>query len=800
MEDGDIFHDWAKITNLLEGDFFRWYLYAWNSDIDLALRSVLAKLDTYDPTTLELDPDSTRDLLKKLYHYLMPREIRHNLGEYYTPDWLAQMLLNQLDYDFFEGNSEKSSYLKDNLLKMRFLDPACGSGTFLVLIIKRIRDTGRQLFIPEGEILNAILNNVMGFDLNPLAVISARTNYLLALGSLLEQPHGEIIIPVYLADSVITPYKGEDMFTGGIYHAETVVKVFEIPEEVVSKERIDAFCRLVEEGVRDGVDTGVLLKRMEESLKLNSAEFIKATPAIQSTFESLKKLHKERLNGIWARIIKNAFAPLFVGRFDYVVGNPPWVNWENLPDGYRNKSKKLWVEEGLFPHGGMDTILGKGKKDISMLMTHIAMKLYLKNGGKLGFVITQSVFKTGGAGQGFRRFMLGDSTSIKVIHVDDMTELQPFEGATNRTSLMILQKDRENTYPVSYTYWKKTAKGSIDFNSELIDVLKKVQRKNFAAMPVDTGDKTSSWLTGKPKALKAVQKVLGKSDYSAHAGAYTGGANGVYFLNVLDKMPGGVVLVENIIEGQKRIIPKVTPTVLESDLIYPMLRGRDIKRWQAYPSAWLLMAQDRETRRGIDEKEMQLNYPKTWSYLKQFEPSLRERAAYIRYFNKNNPFYSMFDISDYTFAPQKVVWTRVDNDIKGAVVGQGEVAGTSKVIVPIETAVLVAFDTKQEAHYFCAVLNSSPWRFVITSTSVHGTGGFGSPNVLEKARIPKFDPKNSLHLSLANLSEQAHELAAVNKEKELSIVENEINQKSSELWGLTIEELAEIQESMAEIT
>jgi hypothetical protein len=640
----------------------------------------------------------------------------------------------------------------------------------------------------------------MGFDLNPLAVISARTNYLLALGSLLEQPHGEIIIPVYLADSVITPYKGEDMFTGGIYHAETVVKVFEIPEEVVSKERIDAFCRLVEEGVRDGVDTGVLLKRMEESLKLNSAEFIKATPAIQSTFESLKKLHKERLNGIWARIIKNAFAPLFVGRFDYVVGNPPWVNWENLPDGYRNKSKKLWVEEGLFPHGGMDTILGKGKKDISMLMTHIAMKLYLKNGGKLGFVITQSVFKTGGAGQGFRRFMLGDSTSIKVIHVDDMTELQPFEGATNRTSLMILQKDRENTYPVSYTYWKKTAKGSIDFNSELIDVLKKVQRKNFAAMPVDTGDKTSSWLTGKPKALKAVQKVLGKSDYSAHAGAYTGGANGVYFLNVLDKMPGGVVLVENIIEGQKRIIPKVTPTVLESDLIYPMLRGRDIKRWQAYPSAWLLMAQDRETRRGIDEKEMQLNYPKTWSYLKQFEPSLRERAAYIRYFNKNNPFYSMFDISDYTFAPQKVVWTRVDNDIKGAVVGQGEVAGTSKVIVPIETAVLVAFDTKQEAHYFCAVLNSSPWRFVITSTSVHGTGGFGSPNVLEKARIPKFDPKNSLHLSLANLSEQAHELAAVNKEKELSIVENEINQKSSELWGLTIEELAEIQESMAEIT
>jgi type I restriction-modification system DNA methylase subunit len=208
MEDGDIFHDWAKITNLLEGDFFRWYLYAWNDDIDSALREVLAKLDNYDPTTLELDPDSTRDLLKKLYHYLMPGEIRHNLGEYYTPDWLAQMLLNQLDHAFFEDNPEKSSYLKDNLLKLRFLDPACGSGTFLVLIIKRIRDVGRQLLLPESEILKSILNNIMGFDLNPLAVIAARTNYLLALGSLIEQPHGDISLPVYLADSIVTPYKG----------------------------------------------------------------------------------------------------------------------------------------------------------------------------------------------------------------------------------------------------------------------------------------------------------------------------------------------------------------------------------------------------------------------------------------------------------------------------------------------------------------------------------------------------------------------------------------------------------------
>jgi SAM-dependent methyltransferase len=794
MEDGDIFHDYAKITNLLEGDFFRWYLFAWNSDIDSALREVLTKLDTYDPTTLELDPDSTRDLLKKLYNYLMPREIRHNLGEYYTPDWLAQMLLNQLDHAFFEDDPEKSSYLKSNLLKLRFLDPACGSGTFLVLIIKRIRDAGRQLFISESEILKTILNNVMGFDLNPLAVIAARTNYLLALGSLIEQPHNEISIPVYLADSIVMPYKGQDMFSGGIYHAETIVKTFEIPQEVVTKERIDAFCRVVEEGVRDVVNTDVILQRTHEQLGLSEDEFFKASPAIQATYESLVLLHKQHLNGIWARIIKNAFAPLFVGQFDYVAGNPPWVNWENLPDGYRNKSKRLWIEEGLFPHSGMDTILGKGKKDISMLMTHIAMKSYLKNGGKLGFVITQSVFKTGGAGQGFRRFMLGDSTPIKVIHVDDMTELQPFEGATNRTSLMILQKDSENTYPVPYTYWKKIAKGSIGFDSELNEVLAKVKRKNYNAIPVNVSDKTSSWLTGRPKALKAIRNVLGKSDYEAHAGAYSGGTNAVYWLELLGKQEDGTLLVTNITEGQKRDIPKIPLAALEPDLVYPLLRGRDVQRWQAKPSALILMAQDREKRCGIDAKEMQTDYPKTWTYLKQFEGALKQRKArgVSDMIERGAPFYTMFAISDFTFASHKVVWREQATSLTASVVGSHE----GKSIIPDHKLMLVACSSADEAHYLCAMLNSN---LAVFAAKCYAVETQTDTHIVENIRIPKFDSKNSVHIKLVKLSEQAHKLAEANDEKALGLVEDKIDSAAGELWALTADELSEIKKALIEL-
>jgi len=57
------------------GDFFGWYLAAWNEDIEEATGRLVQRLAEYDLGALELAPENARDLLKKLYHYLLPREI-----------------------------------------------------------------------------------------------------------------------------------------------------------------------------------------------------------------------------------------------------------------------------------------------------------------------------------------------------------------------------------------------------------------------------------------------------------------------------------------------------------------------------------------------------------------------------------------------------------------------------------------------------------------------------------------------------------------------------------------------------
>ena len=672
MEDGGLLGEFG-IRNFLEGDFFRWYLDIWDEALEQALRRLVGDLGNYSLVTLDVDPEETRDLLKQLYQNLMPRRLRHALGEYYTPDWLADRLLNQLGY---QGDPAR-----------RLLDPACGSGTFLVLAIRRIRGYAQEKLLPEGTVLGQILDNVVGYDLNPLAVISARTDYLLALGDLLQYRQGDINIPVYLCDSILTPSQGDDLFTQGGYTFGTAVGRFSVPRALVSAERIDRFAALLEESVAVDLPVASFEARLASTFGDLAADQVSIASAL---YGQLGDLERQEIDGVWARIIKNAFAPLFQGRFDYVAGNPPWVNWESLPEDYRQDTIPMWHYQGMVPPGGLKSIMGSSKMDISMLMTYAVMDNYLHDRGKLGYVITQSVFKTAGAGQSFRRFRLGSGAYIAPIVVDDMAALKPFEGASNRTSILILERNRQVRYPVSYSVWHKPEGGrTIPENLSLAEITDDRVAAYWAhvAQPIDASDPTSPWITGRRGALKAILKVIGSSIYQAHAGAYTGGANAVYWVEIVGKRPDGLVVVSNITAGAKRKVDDVQAAI-EPDLLYPLLRGRDVRRWAAQPSAYIIMTKPEECEeKAIPEDRMQVEYPKTYAYLHHFREALGQRRDAVLMRSAGAiPFYSIGAVNDYTFASYKVVWREQASCLTAAVVSASE----SKATVPDHKLMLVA--------------------------------------------------------------------------------------------------------------
>ncbi|RSN72688.1 Eco57I restriction-modification methylase domain-containing protein [Candidatus Methanodesulfokora washburnensis] len=444
LEEGGIFVT-LGIVNFMEADYFAWYLDEWDEQVAKCVIDIISRLSDYDPTAAELEPERIRDLFKRLYQNLVPKKIRHDLGEYYTPDWLAELILNEVGWTlktFEKVREEKNDLLAP--LDLRLLDPACGSGTFLVLAISRLKQYIEEHWIDKGAALRKITKNVVGFDLNPLAVVASRTNYLIALSDMLREKGAEPIeIPVYLADSILVERR--ETLAGAAYILKTAVGEFSVPISIVEKGLLAKALIVIEEGVRKNYSLDEFKGRLLKEVSLEEGE----ASILTGLFMMLSELEKKGKNRVWTRILKNSFAPFFVGKFDYIVGNPPWIAWENLPEDYRERIKPLYNMYNLMPK----KIQAKVKLDHSMLFSYIVMDRYLKEGGYFGFLITQTVFVSI-AGEGFRRFLLPSGVPLKVLKIHDLVELLPFEGAQNRTSVFIIKKGEKTSFPIQYIKWR----------------------------------------------------------------------------------------------------------------------------------------------------------------------------------------------------------------------------------------------------------------------------------------------------------------------------------------------------------
>ncbi|MGC9069519.1 MAG: HsdM family class I SAM-dependent methyltransferase [Thermoprotei archaeon] len=182
---GEFFHS-IGITNFAEKDFSTWILSnkIINDSLDL-IHWLAQRLSKYDFSQID------EDIFKEIYEELVEKKERHKAGEYYTPEWLAQLILSEV----FE------IWRKEHKKIPRILDPACGSGTFLFSAIHFLRDEYGGLISLED-----ILNNIIGIDINPLACLIAKANYLIALGYTPEKKYMiKIFIPIYLADALKLP-------------------------------------------------------------------------------------------------------------------------------------------------------------------------------------------------------------------------------------------------------------------------------------------------------------------------------------------------------------------------------------------------------------------------------------------------------------------------------------------------------------------------------------------------------------------------------------------------------------------
>ena len=110
------------IDNFFEIHFFEWFTLTEDFDIN-QINTIITELDDFETTASVIKPEIVEDVLKQTYESLMPKALRHLMGEYYTVGWLVDFTIEKSGY---KGGISES-----------VLDPTCGSCIFLTHLIKK---------------------------------------------------------------------------------------------------------------------------------------------------------------------------------------------------------------------------------------------------------------------------------------------------------------------------------------------------------------------------------------------------------------------------------------------------------------------------------------------------------------------------------------------------------------------------------------------------------------------------------------------------------------------------------------
>ena len=491
--------------HLFSGSIFDWELRD-GSALNEIFQKTFWHLNHYDFEGVD------RDLLGTLYEQHLPKEERQTLGEFYTPTEVVNFILDRLDY-----TADKPIENKD------VLDPATGSGTFLVQAANRLVERLEMKGVEPKEALEIVQKRLHGLDINPFAVNIAQINLVFQ-----------------------------------------IVDLYRDVKEKHPDYTIDNFKIYQTDSLKRGVDTKI------------------------SGFHSDAIIRKYQQDKQEADAIKS-------GSYDIVVGNPPYVYYNDIPKGQRETYNKA------FPNAA--------HRQYDMLILFIdSVRDWLKPSGEVGY-ITSNKFITNQYGEKLRKNL---PRYVYLNEFIDFADAGVFEDAVNYPCVFVMRRktseEEANTEEYQFPF--------VGVQEEMGDVSALLEH-----IKDHIGDEYSDeYINAFPVSSESLEeqswKMIPRED-STVLNAIQQGSGNREFADLCDRIETGMqpgrlppyLVTDEVIEEKD----------LEEEIIYPVLEGKEIRRWrEPTPTRKVIYA---HSDLDIDD------YPNIKEHLRGYREELEERTT-----------------------------------------------------------------------------------------------------------------------------------------------------------------------------